>query len=116
MGHDPQWLYDIDADRTIYSHDHGLYLPPVGSGELKRDALIATVHDAHILPEPPAGVLPAAIEAVCDALLSVTRANLVAVMSAVPAHWPVSDNTLEALGWFLEDRAAEVAERLRALI
>lgn len=30
-GDDAQWLYDLDDDRSIYSHDHGLYFPPTSA-------------------------------------------------------------------------------------
>lgn len=116
IGADQQWLYDTDNDRTLYSHDHGLYLPPAGQG-------LWTIHDLQSnadtpwpLPDPPGGLSPAAIDELATALESIDRAALAAVMNSVPASWPVTDADLEALGWFLEHRAPAVAARLRTLV
>lgn len=37
-------------------------------------------------------------------------------MNSIPADWPVGQQDLEAVGWFLEYRSASVAARLRQLI
>jgi hypothetical protein len=114
-GFDEQWLYDLSDDRALYSHDHGLYLPPVEEGGWSRDALIAVVNEPHQLTDPSAGLSIAAVEEVATALETVQRAELVAVLRSTPASWPVTDDELETLGWFLERRAPSVASRLRCL-
>ena len=113
MGADAQWLYDIDDDRRLYSHDHGLYLPPAGSGTFARADLVAAADTAEPLPDSPSGLSSAAISEVAIALESVERASLADILNTVPKSWPVSDDDLEALGWFLEHRAPAVATRLR---
>jgi hypothetical protein len=115
FGADQQWLYDLDADRMIYSHDHGLYLPPAGQGYLSVTGMQGVVDTAHELPDPPAGLSRAALETTADALEAVNSGNLASILNSVPASWPVTDDELAAVGWFLERRAPGVAARLRAL-
>jgi hypothetical protein len=115
-GSDQQWLYDLDADRTIYSHDHGLYLPPVGTGMLDAHALRTNVGLVYELPDPAAGLSAAAVDDVATALERLAPVDLAAVMRSVPASWPVDDDDLATLAWFLEQRASGVAARLRARV
>jgi hypothetical protein len=115
-GSDEQWLYDIDADRTIYSHDHGLYLPP-GNGAWTESELTQEVHTPRPLPNNPAdGVSEDALRHVAEKLRALESADIVDVLIQVPQSWAVSDHDLEALGWFLETRAPDVADRLEALV
>jgi hypothetical protein len=115
FGTDQQWLYDLDDDRRLYSHDHGLYFPPTNQGLWTRADLIALVDEPHELPDPPTDLSAEAAKAIALALESVTRSDLAKILRAVPAGWPVTDQDLEALGWFLERRAPEVASRVRGL-
>jgi len=115
-GSDAQWLYDLDNDRTLYSHDHGLYFPPAGKGGWTIPDLVASVDVPSELPDPRDGLSHTAIHQVAAALDAVNRASLVPILNRVPASWPVTDNELDALGWFLERRAPAVAQRLRALV
>lgn len=113
-GSDQQWLYDLDDDDRLYSHDHGLYLP---SGWWHGPAALeAHVDQPHVLPDPPAGVLPSAVDEVADRLEAVTRTEIASILNQVPAAWPVADDALETLGWFLESRASDVAVRMRSLL
>lgn len=112
-GSDQQWLYDVDDDRKIYSHDHGLYLPPGWITDATQ--LISAVDQPHPLPDPPAGLSPAAIDEAADRLDAVTRADIAGILNRVPAAWPASDQLLETVGWFLERRAPGVAQRIRSL-
>ncbi|MDA0635339.1 hypothetical protein OUY22_18105 [Nonomuraea sp. MCN248] len=115
FGDDAQWLHDLDDDRAIYSHDHGLYLPP-HDGSIRAELLQRCVDEPNELPDPAAGLAPEAVRGVSEALERINRDALVNVVRSVPASWPVTDDDLEALGWFLEHRASEVAARVRALI
>lgn len=116
LGADQQWLYDIENDRMLYSHDHGLYFPPAGTGTWTISDLMAHADTEWPLPDPAENLLPAAVEDVAEALRSVPRQSLRAIINSVPAHWPVDDADLEALGYFLEYRAPAVAERVDALV
>lgn len=113
-GSDQQWLYDIDDDRRIYSHDHGLYLPYGWMHD--QDLLVAMVDDPHPLPDPPAGLSPVAVQETAERLEAVTRADLASILNRVPVSWPVTDQLLETLGWFLERRAPAAAARIRDLL
>lgn len=115
FGTDPQWLYDLDRDRMIFSHDHGLYFPPDGRGGWTRQDLVNHADQAHELPDPRSGLAAEEAKKVALVLEQVTRADLTEMLSSIPASWPVSDDDLEALGWFLEHRAAAVAARVRNL-
>ncbi|GLX97924.1 HipA family kinase [Herbidospora sp. NBRC 101105] len=115
FGDDPQWLHDLDHDHSCYSHDHGLYLPP-NDGTIRSRYLVEAVNEPNLLPDPPDGLDPEAVERVATALDAISRDALVTVLCGVPASWPVDDNDLETLGWFLEHRAPAVADRIRRLI
>jgi hypothetical protein len=52
---------------------------------------------------------------VANALDTIKRESLVEALRSIPASWPVSDEDLEALGWFLEYRAPAVASWVRVL-
>jgi hypothetical protein len=113
-GTDAQWLYDLDSDRMLYSHDHGLYLPPVGSGILTDEDMVIEVDRPYELPDPRSGLLPSAIDEMASAVEAVTRDDLASILNQIPKSWPVTDQVLETLGWFLERRAPAVGLRLRA--
>jgi hypothetical protein len=115
FGADQQWLYDLDADRTLFSHDHGLYLF-LNQGRVDRSVLESVVDDAHELPDPRTGLRQEAVTEVAAALDKIDRASLVNVLRTVPASWPITDEELETVGWFLEHRAPAVATRVRALV
>lgn len=116
FGKDPQWLHDLNSDRQIYSHDHGLYLPSDGKKAWTRDLLMYEVDTPRRLPDPTDGLAPEAVKRYVEALEAVTRGDLENILNSVPRSWPVSDADLEDLGWFLEYRAPSAAERMKALI
>jgi hypothetical protein len=113
-GGDDQWLYSEPEDRRIYSHDHGWYLPEVGPS-WSLDTLVARVDEEHVAPWPTEGLSPTELDRLAAALRGVSRLELVDLLGRVPASWPVSDDELEAIGWFLERRSAAVARRLESM-
>jgi len=115
FGWDEQWLYNIDDDSSLYSHDHGLYLPPCGKGYWNRAGLEAMVDRPHVLSDPQEGLDVEAVTEVAAALDKIDQATLVEVLRTVPSSWPVSDEDLEDLGWFLQVRAPAAAGRVRTL-
>lgn len=116
FGADDQWLYDLDRDHMLYSHDHGAFFPPAGKGYWTRTSLPAVADTPHLLAYPRNDLSAAAINDVANALEAVDRASLVKVLCSIPASWPVSGEDLEGIGWFLEHRAPAVARRVRELL
>ncbi|MFG1879152.1 hypothetical protein ACGFIV_30335 [Sphaerisporangium sp. NPDC049003] len=81
---DAQWLYDLDDDRSIYSHDHALYFPP-SHGVIDDEILKLSADEPNVLPDAPEGLAPEAVEAVAKAFETIDRDALVNILRAVPA-------------------------------
>ena len=113
-GEDVQALLDLNADRQFFSHDHGWFLPPNGpTWDITN--LQATVGNAHELANDGAGMDMVEIARVATKLESVTRGDLLEALSSIPRSWiGVTNDELEAVGAYLEERAPQVAARLRA--
>jgi hypothetical protein len=112
-GDDRQWLYDTSDDLAMYSHDHGHFLP--GAPNWTVESLLENVEVSHFLDTSPAGLDYNELGRVAAALENLARDQLVEVLRAVPASWPVQDAELEVLGYFLECRRSPVAARIRRL-
>jgi hypothetical protein len=112
-GGDNQWLYCTTDENRIHSHDHGWYLPDVGN-DWTEASLTAQQGTTHELGEDHTGVDVGAVTDAIAALRTVTREDLAAILRDVPSSWPATDDELEAVGAFLEDRANDVADRLQA--
>ena len=119
-GNDSQWLYALEDNHKTYSHDHGHFFP--GGPDWNRDlgdvrAQVDVPHELHI--EFPgaetAGLDQAEIRRMADRLSSVQSHQLQEILAGIPEEWPVSDEALECLGFFLEKRAPHVAQRLLSL-
>ena len=112
-GDDRQWLYDSAEDLTMYSHDHGHFLPgaPDWSGETLRQA----VDLERSLDTSPDGLDRHELIRVANALEAMTTGPLLRILASIPASWPVDDQELEVLGWFLDCRRGPVAGRIRQL-
>jgi hypothetical protein len=116
FGDDPQWLHDMSADMQLFSYDHGLYFPSdTGPKSWTREMLLYHSDDPRLLPDSPVDLSKEACESYANALDAVTRDSIANVLQSVPLSWPVSDEDLNALGWFLEHRAPRVATRIREL-
>lgn len=113
-GGDEQWLYAEPEDRKLYSHDHGWYLPETGP-TWDVNALVARVGEAHEPGWSPTGLDPEVITEYAQRLRTLTHDELVATLRGIPQSWPVSDSELAGVGWFLETRAGEVADRLESM-
>jgi len=114
FGDDLQWLLHTSDQWTLYSHDHGWYLPP-GGPDWSLASLRAAVDVAGPVPGTPTGLDKTHLDRLADGLEAVTREALQKIMMDVPISWPVAGAELECLGWYLEHRAPLVAARLRAL-
>ncbi|MBI1378654.1 MAG: hypothetical protein GC157_14420 [Frankiales bacterium] len=113
-GSDPQYLYDTSADNSIFSHDHGLYA--CNTGQLDVQAMVASVDQPGMSCGDPVGLDTAELERLADRLGSIAESEIAPILNLVPSDWPVSDEQLGTLGWFLFERAANVAVRLRGLM
>ena len=114
-GGDPQWLYSTADENRIFSHDHGWYLPEVGSGWTEQ-ALVHRVDEPHEFNGPTTLLDQGETSRLARRLRSLTRADLCGILCNLPYEWPVTDSELECVGWFLERRAHPVARRLQASI
>lgn len=113
-GGDQQWLYSGIEQNAYYSHDHGHYFP--GGPNWTPAALQATSTSAVSLGVPAADLDDAEVARVADAIERVSRGEIDAELSKIPADWPVDDAQLEALAAFIEAREGPAAARLRALV
>lgn len=113
-GGDDQWLYSEPEDRRLYSHDHGWYLPEIGPS-WSTTTLAGRVDEPHVPPWPTDGLAPAELTRLAEVLQRLSRTSIAAALVGIPESWPVTDNELEAVGWFLERRSVAVAARLEAM-
>ena len=113
-GGDNQWLYSEPEDRRLYSHDHGWYLPEVGP-TWSATTLAVRVDEPHVPPWATDGLAPDELRRLAGSLRSLSRTSIAEALMVVPASWPVTNNELEAIGWFLERRAAAVSARLEEM-
>lgn len=112
-GADDQWLYSETQNRKIFSHDHGYYLPDGPNWSVQ--SLVAAVDKPHLPQYSLEGLDSEALAQTAAKLEQVSRDQILTVLLGVPSSWPVSDEELETLGWFLERRSTQVAFRLRGV-
>ena len=110
-GGDDQWLYSGAADCELFSHDHGYYLPDVGPS-WSEDSLMAHVDQPHPLRASTDGLDRTEIIRLASELRKLDATSLVESLRMIPQQWPVTDEELECVGWFLQRRAKAVANRL----
>ncbi len=113
-GGDLQYLYDANAYGAIVSHDHGLYVCQTGTMDVT--AMIAAVADAGVSGGDSAGLDVAEINRLADRLDGLTAAEVLGIVNLVPPEWPVTDEQLGTLAWFLYTRAKPVAARVRGYL
>lgn len=111
-GGDVQGLLAAKDENRFYSHDHGWYLPPEGKTWTVAD-LDANADVPHELPTNPNGIGASVAEEVAASLEAAKRSALQKALAGIPSVWPVNDDELEGVGFFLEKRAPIVAQRIR---
>lgn len=111
-GGDAQWLRVEGKDFRYYSHDHGWYLPPEGPGWDSAN-LEQAVDDTHEFPDPGTGFNLFNGQEAATNFANVSREGLIKVLASIPSSWPVTNEELESVGYFLERRAPQVAERIQ---
>jgi hypothetical protein len=113
LGADPQWLYDMGNDYSIWSFDHGFWLGGDG-GDWTTAMLTRLVDTPWQWTEAISTVHPSSLEECALRLRSVSSVDILRVLATVPRDWGTDDRTLETLGWFLFCRRLRVADRLDA--
>jgi hypothetical protein len=108
-----QWLYDLQDDRKIYSHDHGHFLP--GAPNWSAGTLAQSAELPHELSADGDGLDDNELERLAVRLESLTMGEIAEVVRKIPAAWPVTDEDLEIAAAFFDFRREPAAERLRAL-
>jgi hypothetical protein len=110
-GGDAQWLTDQAADQRCYSHDHGHYFP--GGPAWTAQELEKRVDDPNTFHYQGRGFTRQILTEIADKFDAISHAQIVSVLKAIPSSWPVTDQELESVGFFLERRARSVGFRLR---
>lgn len=110
-GSDDQWLYSRSAEDQLFSHDHGWYLPEPGP-TWSEASLVARAGQPRPLQRPSNGLDRAELGRLSHKLRGLEASQLVEALCAIPSQWPVTDGELECVGWFLQSRAKDVADRL----
>lgn len=115
MGEDEQWLHDDDAQSTIWSFDHGLWLD-TAEGPWTQQSITAVTGT----PWNPPGRIPKGLDAAeffaaASALDAITEEQLALAVSRVPRDWEPDDGLLGMLGAMLYARRDGAAARARAL-
>ena len=113
-GEDRQWLHDTADDYRTYSHDHGLFLPE--AGWWSEDDLHANVHEPHTAPHLITQFEPSQVDTLRDRLESIESDQLLDILAGLPTAWGANDRDLETLGWFLDVRRHDVAQRLSRMV
>lgn len=111
-GADGQWLM-VGSESEFYSHDHGHYFPDGPPWTIP--GLQQAASSSYALAASPHGLDARELERLADEIEGVSAQEIAAVMSNLPADWPVQDDELEALVDFVHARRPEVGGRLRAL-
>jgi hypothetical protein len=96
-----------------YSHDHGFYL---AGPDWTVSSLGIHTAASFVLSLDSNGLDRAEIGRLADRLDGLTKHEIEADVSAVPASWPVSDDELGAVVDFADRRRQGAAKRLRRLL
>jgi hypothetical protein len=110
FGSDDQWLIASAQENRYHSHDHGHYFP--GGPGWQEAGLLAVVDNPSELAEACVGLRRERAEEIVERLAKVTRDDLISALTRIPASWPITDEELECVGFFLETRAPQVSDRL----
>lgn len=115
MGADAQWLHDDDANSTIWSFDHGLWLD-AGPGAWTPESLRTASQSAWALQGAiPPGLSATELYDAATTLEGVAPEQIAAAVANVPPEWEPDDGLLGVLGEILYARRRGAAARARAL-
>ncbi len=117
-GDDPQFLVCRSEDCTMYSHDHGWYLGPGGRWDervLMRNIKMSHQWNSWVSRHLAEAIDPAEARRLVGCLRGIDGPRLTEVITVIPKSWAVTDQELGTLGYFLAERARDVATRLARL-
>jgi hypothetical protein len=109
VGDDPQWLVAGADESRYWSHDHGHYLT---SPNWTQQTLAAALGAAHELAAEHRGLDVSELRRLADALRALESDSIPSLLRGIPLSWPVTDNELDAVVEFADQRRTPVAERL----
>lgn len=112
-GSDAQWLYDTAADNMYFSHDHGFYLT---GPDWTAGSLASGVAEDFSLAGDATGLDPTEVGRLAEVLEALSKEDIDAEVSKLPASWPVTDEELAAVADFAEQRRGPVVARFRTLV
>lgn len=106
---DAQWLSCPPNDNQYWSHDHGYYFP--GGPNWTKGSLMAD-NPNQKPPFPIAITNPTLAADVLAKLASLDVMAIASLLSGLPQAWPVDEEELVAMAFFLEQRRVAVLGRL----
>lgn len=114
VGGDDQWLVSGDEENKYYSHDHGHYFSQHGGPNWTAEALRQDASAPVPLPgADPQHLDQAEMSRLADGLEALTPEEIAEELANIPSSWPVTDEELEAVVGFADQRRTGVATRLR---
>lgn len=115
MGEDEQWLYDEDANSSIWSFDHGWWLD-AAHGPWTSAGLATVASQPWEMPgEIPRSIHPEEFFEAADAIEAISEEQVSLAVSRVPRSWEPDDALLGDLAATVHSRRSGVAARARAL-
>ena len=108
---DIQMMYDLDADRQIWSFDFGFWFGSMW--ELWGLDLPDSVHGRTKIPFIPGGTESVAWDEAIEAVESLTPEKLAHVPRLVPEAWGVAQRNVEQLTQFVLDRVPYTVKQLQ---
>jgi hypothetical protein len=114
-GSDEQWLNAVNDEWRVYSHDHGWYFPPGRPPYWTESDLLNAIDDDHTFEPQAKDLAVDEIGRICERLRSISRDEIKDALMLIPKSWPVTDEELAVVGYFVERRMPDVADRLEKL-
>ncbi len=111
FGSDEQWLYEHEADKSMWSFDHNMWF--LDSGNWGAEQCNGGTTGEWLWRGEWKGIDSDEILRVADLISKIARSQIQAACYSIPAEWGVPLNDLDALTEMLLQRRVGVADRLR---
>lgn len=114
LGQDEQWLYELNSDYSIWSHDHSMWFA-LQSEEWDQDMCRRLVDTPWTVDEtqyPVTALSASTFHDFAQRLRDLSVDQILDVLSRVPPEWGKTNRDLEVLGWMIYRRSKAVAQRL----